>query len=287
MQAASAVAAVQAAVQAAQQVAQSPPQQVAVPVPVQVPVAVPVAVPIAMSSPGTGAMTSMTSVMSQPPPPPPPPPQMHMLGPPFGDPSKPFDTQRRTIYVCDVDSAVSEDLLKNMFQQYGTVLECRICVDPNSRMRFAFVEFNSDVSANLALEFNGTVIGNSPVRVLPSRTSIVPVNPTYLPRSEHERVLADKTIYVANVDNAISKEDLRSFFEGVCGPVGKLRLLADKTSSKSIAFVEFMLPECAAMALNCSGAILGTSQIRVSPSKTPVRNFKGGAGKPRRDKRME
>lgn len=37
-------------------------------------------------------------------------------------------------------------------------------------------------SARIALNLAGTVLGFYPVRVLPSKTAIAPVNPTYLPR---------------------------------------------------------------------------------------------------------
>jgi len=36
--------------------------------------------------------------------------------------------------------------------------------------------------ARAALNLSGTVLGYYPVRVLPSKTAIAPVNPTFLPR---------------------------------------------------------------------------------------------------------
>jgi hypothetical protein len=36
--------------------------------------------------------------------------------------------------------------------------------------------------ARAALSLAGTMLGYYPVRVLPSKTAIVPVNPTFLPR---------------------------------------------------------------------------------------------------------
>jgi len=97
------------------------------------------------------------------------------------------------------------------------VIDCRICGDPHSVLRFAFVEFadeckSSSVNhtslnspygkykyvfstissicmefvytdgARTALNLGGTVLGYYPVRVLPSKTAILPVNPTFLPR---------------------------------------------------------------------------------------------------------
>ena len=55
------------------------------------------------------------------------------------------------------------------------------------------------------------------------------------------------------------------------GPVSKLRLLGDSQHNTKIAFIEFETAESAKAALRCSGGLLGTLPLRVSPSKTPVR----------------
>ena len=138
-------------------------------------------------------------------------------------------------------------------------------------MRFAFIEFETEESARAALVKNGTVLGLYPLRVLPSRTAIVPVNLTYLPRSYEEREQCGRTVYAANIDKKVDREDVRAFFETLCGRVSKLRLLGDYAHATRIAFVEFLTPESAMAALNCSGALLGSLPVRVSPSKTPVR----------------
>lgn len=41
--------------------------------------------------------------------------------------------------------------------------------------------------ARAALNLSGTVLGYYPVRVLPSKTAIAPVNPTFLPRVRKSR----------------------------------------------------------------------------------------------------
>lgn len=42
--------------------------------------------------------------------------------------------------------------------------------------------FGSAGAARAALSLAGTMLGYYPVRVLPSKTAIAPVNPTFLPR---------------------------------------------------------------------------------------------------------
>ncbi|XP_059444498.1 polyadenylate-binding protein-interacting protein 11-like [Corylus avellana] len=178
---------------------------------------------------------------------------------------------RRTVYVSDIDQQVTEEQLAALFVNCGQVVDCRICGDPSSVLRFAFVEFTDEEGARAALQLAGTVLGFYPVRVLPSKTAIAPVNPTFLPRTEDEREMCARTIYCTNIDKKVSQADVKLFFETVCGEVYRLRLLGDYHHSTRIAFVEFVMAESAIAALNCSGVVLGSSPIRVSPSKTPVR----------------
>ncbi|CAA0382417.1 unnamed protein product [Arabidopsis thaliana] len=181
------------------------------------------------------------------------------------------DSIRRTVYVSDIDQSVTEEGLAGLFSNCGQVVDCRICGDPHSVLRFAFVEFADDQGAHEALSLGGTMLGFYPVRVLPSKTAILPVNPTFLPRSEDEREMCTRTIYCTNIDKKVSQADVRNFFESACGEVTRLRLLGDQLHSTRIAFVEFALADSALRALNCSGMVVGSQPIRVSPSKTPVR----------------
>ncbi|XP_055800793.1 polyadenylate-binding protein-interacting protein 8-like isoform X1 [Solanum dulcamara] len=182
------------------------------------------------------------------------------------------DSIRRTVYVSEIDNNVTEEQLAALFSAYGQVVDCRICGDPHSRLRFAFVEFADESdSARAALSLCGTILGFSPLKVLPSKTAILPVNPTFLPRSEDEREMCARTVYCTNIDKKVTQADVKNFFETRCGEVSRLRLLGDHVHSTRIAFVEFVMAESAILALDCCGEILGSQRIRVSPSKTPVR----------------
>ncbi|OMO92657.1 hypothetical protein COLO4_17413 [Corchorus olitorius] len=181
------------------------------------------------------------------------------------------DSIRRTVYVSDIDQTITEERLAGLFTNCGQVVDCRVCGDPHSVLRFAFVEFADEEGARAALNLGGTMLGFYPVRVLPSKTAILPVNPTFLPRSEDEREMCTRTVYCTNIDKKVSQAEVKNFFESACGEVTRLRLLGDHVHSTRIAFVEFAMAESAIVALNCSGMVLGTQPIRVSPSKTPVR----------------
>ncbi|KNA11754.1 hypothetical protein SOVF_132240 [Spinacia oleracea] len=181
------------------------------------------------------------------------------------------DVIRRTVYVSDIDQQITEERLAGLFVNCGPVVDCRVCGDPNSILRFAFVEFMDEEGANAALSLSGSVLGFYPVRVLPSKTAIAPVNPTFLPKSEDEREMCARTVYCTNIDKKVTQTEVKIFFETYCGEVYRLRLLGDYHHSTRIAFVEFVMAESAIAALNFSGSKLGSLLIRVSPSKTPVR----------------
>ncbi|KAL2921686.1 Polyadenylate-binding protein-interacting protein 11 [Bienertia sinuspersici] len=149
------------------------------------------------------------------------------------------DVIRRTVYVSDIDQQVTEEQLAGLFIHCGQVVDCRICGDPNSLLRFAFVEFTDEEGAKTALSLTGTMLGYYPVKVLPSKTAIAPVNPTFLPKSEVEREMCARTVYCTNIDKKVTQSDIEGFFRHYCGEVRRLRLLGDYHHSTRIAFVEF------------------------------------------------
>ena len=68
-----------------------------------------------------------------------------------------------------------------------------------------------------ALQLNGTVLGDYALRVLPSKTAIVPVNTQYLPKTTSEREKCSRTIYAANIDKKVDRDSVKIFFETICG----------------------------------------------------------------------
>mmetsp|Transcript_35130 Transcript_35130/g.78183 ORF Transcript_35130/g.78183 Transcript_35130/m.78183 type:complete len:355 (+) Transcript_35130:165-1229(+) len=167
------------------------------------------------------------------------------------------DNVKRTVYISYIDLQVTEEQLATFFSECGNVLDCRICGDPNSAMRFAFIEFQDIDGAQKALTRTGSILGTSPLRVLPSKTAIVPVNKEYMPKSHDDIERCSRTVYVANIDKKMDRNDVRNFFEQLCGKINKIRLLGDYAHSTRIAFIEFVHAEAAMAALNCSGALLG------------------------------
>ena len=186
-----------------------------------------------------------------------------------------------TVHVRDVHSSVTERDVTAAFEDCGPVADCRLCSDPQSGARYAFVAFPTKAGARAALSKSGSEIGGHPVRVVLSRTSVIPVNPSLLPQSADEMERCARTVYVANVHRATNEEDVRAFFHTETGAVTGVLLQGNPRVASQVAFVELATVEAAQLALQRSGRELDGRALRVSQSKTPLRlgGAKGAAGR--------
>ena len=65
----------------------------------------------------------------------------------------------------------------------------------------------------------------------------------------------------------------QSTWGSLAGDIEHVKMKLDKQHNTRIAFIEFKTNTAAKSALSMCGTLLGSSQIRVSPSKTPVRVY--------------
>ena len=178
--------------------------------------------------------------------------------------------RRRTVFVRDIDREVSEQSLLSFLSGCGTVLESRLCGDPSgSTLRFAFVEFDTEVAATRALSLSGSILGGHASKVLRSKTALVPVNASLLPRSEEDHDRVRRTAYVSNIDLGVDTGEVKRFFEELCGPVSRLLLTRLDGQETLVSFVEFSTAQSADRALTCGGARIRALPLRITPSKTP------------------
>ncbi|XP_040245577.1 polyadenylate-binding protein-interacting protein 8-like [Aegilops tauschii subsp. strangulata] len=178
---------------------------------------------------------------------------------------------RRTIYVADIDHSVTEEMLAGLFGICGVVVDCRLSGDPTSGFRFAFIEFQHQENAAIALHLDGIIIGLHPLKVAPSRNAIAPIKHSFLPRSEDEKERSSRTVYCTNIEHMVTAAELKDFFERYFGLVSHVRLLGHNNHATQIAFIEFVEVSGAIIALSSSGIYMRGLAIRVVPSKTPIR----------------
>lgn len=88
------------------------------------------------------------------------------------DPSK-IDEIRRTIYVGNLNTTLTADQVMNFFEPCGKINFVRMAGDETQPTRFAFVEFADHKSMQVALQMNGAMLGDRPVKVNHSKNAIV------------------------------------------------------------------------------------------------------------------
>lgn len=49
---------------------------------------------------------------------------------------------------------VKEAALANLFAQCGKIVDCRLCSDPNSALRFAFIEFSAEAAVGQVVTYD-------------------------------------------------------------------------------------------------------------------------------------
>ena len=73
-----------------------------------------------------------------------------------------------SIYVCELDSNVTEDILKNYFSQfYNSVIGTKIIVDPSTKISkgYGFVKFSDYSESQRAItEMNGKLLNGKPMK---------------------------------------------------------------------------------------------------------------------------
>ena len=102
-----------------------------------------------------------------------------------------------TLHVGNLSPLVSIEQLRQLFAYCGSVIECRIAGDSR---QFAFVEFARDSEAATALNLNGMMVGDRPLKVELAKTarlvrpaghlSGAPVGPAVLPNIAMQHQLA-------------------------------------------------------------------------------------------------
>ncbi|KAL1566028.1 polyadenylate-binding protein 7-like isoform X1 [Salvia divinorum] len=153
------------------------------------------------------------------------------------------------LYVKNLDAGISEEVFKEKFSQYGKIVSLVISKDENGASRgFGFVNFDKAEDAKSAVEaLNGSQLGSKVLYVARAQKKSE--------RQEHlrqqfeekrkEQILKYQAsnVYVKNIDDEISDDELRLHFSQ-CGTITSATIMRDdKGISKGFGFVCFSTPE--------------------------------------------
>ncbi|KAJ3660077.1 hypothetical protein Zmor_004547 [Zophobas morio] len=167
------------------------------------------------------------------------------------------ESHPKTLYVGNLDSSVSEDLLCTLFSQIGPVKGCKIIREPGNDP-YAFVEFTNHQSASTALAaMNKRLFLDKEMKV---NWATSPGNQPKQDTSNHHH------IFVGDLSPEIETETLREAFAPF-GEISNCRIVRDPQTlkSKGYAFVSFVKKAEAENAIQAmNGQWLGSRSIRTN-----------------------
>eukprot|EP00741_Cyanophora_paradoxa_P023051 tig00021537_g22261.t1 len=205
------------------------------------------------------------------------------------------------VFVSNVSPSVSEANLNEFFSfcSSGSWIKLQLHGTAPDGSRSYVVEFGADASASIAVLLNGTelldrkiaisptippppTVSHAPAAVSSSPQPLATVPPGSAPLAPYPSSGAPvnvnpnkadevaRTLYVGNIANSITDEQLRQFFS-VFGKIVFLRVAGQESSNLSrYAFVEFEQLFMADTALAANGTLLGGNALKVMKSKNPL-----------------
>ncbi|GER40077.1 polyadenylate-binding protein [Striga asiatica] len=171
------------------------------------------------------------------------------------DRANPSYEEYTNLYVKNLDTSFSEEVLREKFSKYGKIVSLVISKDENGASRgFGFVNFENPDDAKRAVEaFNGSKLGSKVLYVARAQK-----------KSERDEILRRQfeekkkewrlkyqasNVYVKNIGDDVTDDELKEHFSR-CGTVTSAKVMRDdKGVSKGFGFVCFSTPEEATKAV--------------------------------------
>lgn len=153
------------------------------------------------------------------------------------------------LYVKNLDTGISEEVLKEKFSQYGQIASLVISKDENGASRgFGFVNFDKAEDAKSAVEaLHGSQLGLKVLYVARAqkKTEREKMLRRQFEEKRKEQILKYQAsnVYVKNIDDDITDDELRLHFSQ-CGTITSAKIMRDdKGVGKGFGFVCFSTPE--------------------------------------------
>lgn len=149
------------------------------------------------------------------------------------------------VYVKNFDEELTDDTLKDMFAEYGPIKSAKVMMnDDGKSMGFGFVSFENPKDAESAVNaLNGKELKNK-------KTLFVGCAQKKAERQKElkkkfEKIKSEKmketkgfNLYVKNLDDSVTDEDLRQKFSS-CGQITSAKVMMEDGRSKGFGFVCF------------------------------------------------
>lgn len=174
------------------------------------------------------------------------------------------------VYVKNFPDTITEEKLREIFEEYGSITSYRVMFDENGKSRgFGFVAFEDAEIAEVACnEMNGKEMEGKTLYV--GRAQKRAERQMELKRKfellKMERMTRYQgvNLYVKNLDDTIEDEKLRKEFQPY-GTITSAKVMIEEGRSKGFGFVCFSSPEEATKAVTeMNGRIVGTKPLYVA-----------------------
>eukprot|EP00727_Mastigamoeba_balamuthi_P006667 m51a1_g2620 putative squamous cell carcinoma antigen recognized by t-cells 3 (805) ;mRNA; r:532367-535508 len=204
------------------------------------------------------------------------------------------DRNSRTLHVSNLQFALKDVDVRDVFKEYGDILAVRMGKDPHGRSKgFAFVEFATEQGATDALAANGKLVRGREMHVERSSTDKAAM-PRREPAVAHQqqqqqgsngsslppnRTAQDEacTAFVKNIAFSVTKEELEKLFSEK-GKLKEVRMATNPEGAfKGYAYVQFEDEQSVAASLELDKHELHGRHISVQRSNPPGPGRKLGA----------
>jgi len=181
------------------------------------------------------------------------------------------DADKKEVFIKSLSFDVDENMLSEIFGQYGTMTKCKLLMANGRSRGIAFVEYETHDQAKAAMEAeNGNTHCGRQIGVELSGNKPQQNGPTSAAPGE------SNCLFCGNMSFYATEDSVRDFFSQA-GTVSAVRIaMGDDGRAKGFCHVEFETPAMAQEALKMNGQEMDGRGVRLDLSQNKKPAFGGG-----------